>query len=264
MDIASQIVSGVLEGYNGTIFAYGQTSSVSYDLANVVSCCTGVTGCVAYSQGKTHTLTGTAADPGLTPRAIHNLFQLLDNSGLEFMVRVSYIEIYNEEVNDLLRPDNTNLRVFEDAAMGAYVKDLTEVAVCTVEDAMKLLARGNEFRHVSATAMNAKSSRSHTLFRMAVESRGTVKRERSQSVTIEEVPETEEGDAIDNDGLRESKREPTMTPQTSSAGPKGLGCVALSLQSTRMTWGVFWGSIIIRKRVGCPIVPPELGGPRRQ
>ena len=86
-------------------------------------------------------------------------------------MRVSYIEIYNEELNDLLRPENSNLRVFEDAVMGAYVKDLTEVAVCTAEDAMKLLARGNEYRHVSATAMNAKSSRSHTLFRMAVETR---------------------------------------------------------------------------------------------
>lgn len=74
-------------------------------------------------------------------------------------------------VCSLLRPENTNLRVYEDAVMGAYVKDLSEVAVCTAEEAMRLLAKGNEYRHVSATAMNAKSSRSHTLFRMAVETR---------------------------------------------------------------------------------------------
>lgn len=73
---------------------------------------------------------------------------------------------------DLLRPDNTNLKMFEDGSMGSLVKDLSEIAVATPEDALALLARGNDFRHVSATAMNAKSSRSHTLFRMAVETRG--------------------------------------------------------------------------------------------
>lgn len=76
-DVARGIVEGVVEGYNGTVFAYGQTSS-----------------------GKTHTLTGSPSDPGITPRAIHNLFDILYRSGLEFMVRVSYIEIYNEELNE--------------------------------------------------------------------------------------------------------------------------------------------------------------------
>lgn len=146
--------------------------------------------CCVSLQGKTHTLSGTAADPGLTPRAVQSLFQMLDGSGLEFIVRVSYIEIYNEDVNDLLRPENTGLKVFEDAVTGAYVKDLTEVAVCTMDDALKLLARGNEFRHVSATAMNSKSSRSHTLFRMAVETRGTLKK-RKEDGSFEDIAEVD-------------------------------------------------------------------------
>ena len=129
--------------------------------------------CALPPQGKTHTLTGTDADPGITPRAVRNLFGMLEASGLEFLVRVSYIEIYNEEVNDLLRPENMCLKVYEDSVCGARVKDLTEIAVCCAEEALGLLAQGNAFRHVSSTAMNAKSSRSHTLFRMSVETRGS-------------------------------------------------------------------------------------------
>lgn len=79
------------------MFAYGQTSS-----------------------GKTHTISGCAGDPGITPSAIKHVFDLLNSyaEGMEFMVRVSYTEIYNEELHDLLQPENTNLKVFEDAVHG--------------------------------------------------------------------------------------------------------------------------------------------------
>lgn len=211
-NVAAPIVAGVVDGYNGTVFAYGQTSSVSAS-AGASPCVARVVSGGAGVQGKTYTLTGTSADPGLTPRSIRNLFDLLYSSGLEFMVRVSYIEIYNEEVNDLLRPENTCLKLFEDATVGSYVKDLTEVAVCTMEDAVKLMLRGNEFRHVSSTAMNAKSSRSHTLFRMAVETRG----DRARAAADTDSVVTDDDDTGSITSFRDDARS-TETPKAQGKG----------------------------------------------
>ncbi len=147
------------------------------------------------------------------------------------MVRVSYIEIYNEELNDLLRPDNTNLRVFEDAVMGSYVKDLTEVAVCTAEDTLRLLARGNEYRHVSATAMNAKSSRSHTLFRMAVETRSN---EAASSVTDTDSSVDNMSELTGASSFSESKTEETLSSRSSRKGAslRRYSVIAVVLPST--------------------------------
>jgi centromeric protein E len=126
----------------------------------------------APGQGKTHTLSGYPGDLGLIPRAIAHLFDFLQsNSAIEYLVRVSYVEIYNEEIRDLLEPLNTDLRIFDDPILGSYVRDLKEVVVMGAEEALRVLVTGNEFRHVASTAMNAKSSRSHALFRMVLESR---------------------------------------------------------------------------------------------
>eukprot|EP00927_Polykrikos_kofoidii_P018962 TRINITY_DN18828_c0_g1_i3.p1 TRINITY_DN18828_c0_g1~~TRINITY_DN18828_c0_g1_i3.p1 ORF type:complete len:303 (-),score=62.92 TRINITY_DN18828_c0_g1_i3:124-1032(-) len=111
------IVLGSLGGYNGTIFAYGQTSS-----------------------GKTFTLVGdVGSNPGVTPRALADVFHSVhENRHIEWDVTVSYLEIYNEAVTDLLQTDShkgTNMHVYEDKVFGPTVRDLTELRVLNLQDA---------------------------------------------------------------------------------------------------------------------------------
>ncbi|XP_078071478.1 centromere-associated protein E [Mustelus asterias] len=149
-EIAHSIVRSIIQGYNGTIFAYGQTSS-----------------------GKTYTMMGNAAAPGLIPLAICNLFRLInDTPNREFLLRVSYMEIYNESVSDLFAgPKRRPLEVREDMERIVYVAGLTEELAVTYEDVMKLVQKGEKNRHYGETKMNEHSSRSHTIFRLIVESR---------------------------------------------------------------------------------------------
>ncbi|NP_001408015.1 centromere-associated protein E [Rattus norvegicus] len=150
-EIAVPIISSAIQGYNGTIFAYGQTAS-----------------------GKTHTMMGSEDCLGVIPRAIHDIFQRIKKfPEREFLLRVSYMEIYNETITDLLC--NTQkvkpLIIREDINRNVYVADLTEEVVYTAEMALKWLATGEKNRHYGITKMNQRSSRSHTIFRMILESR---------------------------------------------------------------------------------------------
>lgn len=150
-EIAVPIISSAIQGYNGTVFAYGQTAS-----------------------GKTHTMMGSEDCLGVIPRAIHDIFQRIKKfPEREFLLRVSYMEIYNETITDLLC--NTQkvkpLIIREDINRNVYVADLTEEVVYTAEMALKWLATGEKNRHYGITKMNQRSSRSHTIFRMILESR---------------------------------------------------------------------------------------------
>ncbi|RHZ89176.1 hypothetical protein Glove_18g28 [Diversispora epigaea] len=139
-------VSSVMEGYNGTVFAYGQTSS-----------------------GKT--FTGTKKQPGVIPQAVDAVFQYIKMcKEKQFLLRVSYLEIYNETVRDLLSPETEDLRIHEDKHRGVYVSPLKEVLVSTPDQVMREIIRGEANRHMSATDWNERSSRSHTIFQMTVES----------------------------------------------------------------------------------------------
>ncbi|ACO63040.1 predicted protein, partial [Micromonas commoda] len=146
------IIESVLNGFNGTVFAYGQTSS-----------------------GKTHTMQGSAEEPGIIPLAVHDVFDSIDHSeGREFLVRVSYLEIYNEQMVDLFSADTrrvSRLQIKEDSERGVYVSGLKEEIVTSPTQVLELLRTGVARRHVGETNMNAESSRSHTIFRMVVESR---------------------------------------------------------------------------------------------
>lgn len=186
------LIQQVVEGFNSTVFAYGQTSS-----------------------GKTHTMRGTAEDPGLVPLAVKEIFDLIStNKSREFLLRVSYMEVncpvltahrqstlynasqlhrnwkaphsfvaliqpillphaqlYNEDINDLLAPENTKLQVHESRESGVHVAGLREDIVSTPEQVLQLLEAGEAHRHVGETKMNKNSSRSHTVFRMIIESR---------------------------------------------------------------------------------------------
>jgi centromeric protein E len=147
--VAVNIIKASLAGYNGTLFAYGQTSS-----------------------GKTHTLMGSAGEPGFIILAVHDVFNhILTTTNLEFLVRVSYVEIYNDELKDLLQPGQHDLRIVEDKDKGTCVQGMKEVVVTSPEQVLELIAEGESNRHYGETNMNANSSRSHTLFKMVLEMR---------------------------------------------------------------------------------------------
>ncbi|CAJ1077524.1 centromere-associated protein E isoform X5 [Xyrichtys novacula] len=149
--IAKPLVVSTVEGYNGTIFAYGQTSS-----------------------GKTFTMMGSKGTPGVIPLAVEDVFQTIKNfPKKEFLLRVSYMEIYNETVTDLLVDSwkRKPLEIRETINKNIYVADLTEELVTTPAQALAWIRKGEKNRHYGKTKMNQRSSRSHTMFRMILESR---------------------------------------------------------------------------------------------
>ncbi|KAL8489358.1 hypothetical protein ACS0TY_025309 [Phlomoides rotata] len=146
------IVAAAVSGFNGTVFAYGQTSS-----------------------GKTHTMRGSDSEPGVIPLAIHDLFNTLQQEmDREFLLRMSYMEIYNEEINDLLAPEHRKLQIHESIERGIFVAGLREEIVASADQVLELMKFGESHRHVGETNMNVYSSRSHTIFRMIIESREKV------------------------------------------------------------------------------------------
>lgn len=145
-EAAKPIVKDVLSGYNGTIFAYGQTSS-----------------------GKTHTMEGSIGDEaseGIIPRIVNDIFQYIYRmeEAVEFHIKVSYYEIYMDKIKDLLDISKDNLTVHEDKNRVPFVKGATERFVSTPEEVMGLIEEGKQNRHISVTNMNEHSSRSHSVF----------------------------------------------------------------------------------------------------
>nr|XP_034360810.1 kinesin-like protein KIF3A isoform X3 [Arvicanthis niloticus] len=149
---ARPIIDSVLEGYNGTIFAYGQTGT-----------------------GKTFTMEGVRAVPGLRgviPNSFAHIFGHIAKAegDTRFLVRVSYLEIYNEEVRDLLGKDQTQrLEVKERPDVGVYIKDLSAYVVNNADDMDRIMTLGHKNRSVGATNMNEHSSRSHAIFTITIE-----------------------------------------------------------------------------------------------
>lgn len=144
-ELGTDIVDCAFEGYNACIFAYGQTGS-----------------------GKTFTMMGSPGNEGLIPRICQNLFARMRqpvNSEVSFRTEVSYLEIYNERVKDLLgKNQDQNLKVREHPRLGPYVQDLSKHLVTDYRDIEELLIRGNARRTTAATGMNDTSSRSHAIF----------------------------------------------------------------------------------------------------
>jgi kinesin family protein 5 len=140
-------VDDILNGYNGTVFAYGQTGA-----------------------GKSYTMMGSNIDDeegkGIIPRIVEQIFasMLASPSSIEYTVRVSYMEIYMERIRDLLMPNNDNLPVHEEKSRGVYVKGLLEVYVSSVAEVYEVMRRGDAARKVASTNMNQESSRSHSIF----------------------------------------------------------------------------------------------------
>ncbi|XP_047956466.1 kinesin-like protein KIN-12B [Salvia hispanica] len=160
--VGAPLVENCLAGFNSSVFAYGQTGS-----------------------GKTYTIWGASNalleedGQGLAPRVFHRLFERIDEEqnkqadrDLVYMCRCSFLEIYNEQITDLLDPSQKNLQIREDAKTGVYVENLREECVSSMKDVSQLLIKGLSNRRTGATSVNAESSRSHSVFTCLVESRG--------------------------------------------------------------------------------------------
>ncbi|KAF4519419.1 hypothetical protein B566_EDAN008646 [Ephemera danica] len=157
--VVNPLIDEVLAGYNCTVFAYGQTGT-----------------------GKTYTMEGERSsadstwekDPqcGIVPRVLSHIFDELRMQQLEFTMSVSYLELYNEELIDLLSPidDTTKLRLFEDAAQkgSLVIQGLQEILVLDKKEVYEIMNKGSQKRQTAATLMNAHSSRSHTIFTVTV------------------------------------------------------------------------------------------------
>ncbi|XP_050598559.1 kinesin-like protein KIF13A isoform X5 [Bombus affinis] len=144
--LGRDILDNAFQGYNACIFAYGQTGS-----------------------GKSYTMMGSGENKGIIPRLCDNLFDMIakqQSSELTYKVEVSYMEIYNEKVHDLLdpKPNKQSLKVREHNVLGPYVDGLSQLAVTSFQDIDNLMAEGNKSRTVAATNMNSESSRSHAVF----------------------------------------------------------------------------------------------------
>ncbi|XP_024083598.1 kinesin heavy chain, partial [Cimex lectularius] len=145
-EAAKSIVLDVLCGYNGTIFAYGQTSS-----------------------GKTHTMEGVIGDQmkqGIIPRIVNDIFNHIYamEENLEFHIKVSYFEIYMDKIRDLLDVSKVNLSVHEDKNRVPFVKGATERFVSSPDEVFEVIEEGKANRHIAVTNMNEHSSRSHSVF----------------------------------------------------------------------------------------------------
>ena len=170
---ARGVVDSALQGYNATVFAYGQTGT-----------------------GKTFTMEGFSEGSsgvearGIIPRAIEQIFghiQRHASPAMRFLVRASYLQIYNEAISDLLKPERSNLSIREDKKRGVFVDGLSEWVVRSPAEIYGLMQRGGAVRATGETKMNEVSSRSHAVFIVIVEQSQTIYvDERGQEMSPEE------------------------------------------------------------------------------
>ncbi|XP_020277289.1 kinesin-like protein KIN-5A [Asparagus officinalis] len=156
------IVNEVLEGYNCTIFAYGQTGT-----------------------GKTYTMEGGRLakngefpeDAGVIPRSVRQIFEILEAQSAEYSMKVTFLELYNEEITDLLAPEESKfsedkskkpIALMEDGKGGVFVRGLEEEIVTTANEIYKILDKGSSKRRTAETLLNKQSSRSHSIFSITI------------------------------------------------------------------------------------------------
>ncbi|XDC67889.1 hypothetical protein R6Z07M_019071 [Ovis aries] len=146
-----QLVEGVVSGYNATVFAYGPSGA-----------------------GKTHTMLGMDTEPGIYLQTLSGLFQAIEEArdSTDCSVSMSYLEIYNEVIRDLLSPSSGFLDLREDSRGSIQIAGITEVSTSNAQEIMQLLTKGNRQRTQEPTATNKTSSRSHAVLQVIVRRRG--------------------------------------------------------------------------------------------
>ncbi|KAM4024811.1 kinesin-like protein KIF19 [Anomaloglossus baeobatrachus] len=144
------LVEGIVSGYNATVFAYGATGT-----------------------GKTHTMLGMDGEPGIFIRTLNDLFRTIEeiSDSTDYSVSMSYLEIYNELIRDLLNPSSGFLELREDSRGNVQIAGITEFYTYSSEEAIALLKKGNRHRTQEPTAANKTSSRSHTVLQVIVKHR---------------------------------------------------------------------------------------------
>lgn len=165
------LLDTVLQGYNATLFAYGATGCGAFLTANGLhKTLPSNSNCA--NLGKTHTIVGTPNDPGIIYLAMRDLFAKLETLSHEkiFDVSLSYLEVYNETIRDLLSTDNQGLELREDDSH-IVVSGLSEHSPTSADQVLKMLVDGNEHRTKASTEMNAVSSRSHAVLQVRVRQR---------------------------------------------------------------------------------------------
>ncbi|XP_074851277.1 kinesin-like protein KIF27 [Carettochelys insculpta] len=148
------LVVSLIEGYNATVFAYGQTGSGK-----------------TYTIGGGHIASVAEDEKGIIPRAIQELFQnISENHNIDFSVKVSYIEVYKEELRDLLELETSmkDLHIREDEKGNTVIVGAKDCQVQSADEVMSLLESGNAARHTGTTQMNEHSSRSHAIFTISI------------------------------------------------------------------------------------------------
>ncbi|CAG9539496.1 unnamed protein product [Cercopithifilaria johnstoni] len=246
LDLVEPLVKNVLAGYNCTLFAYGQTST-----------------------GKTFTMEGEQTNSayelswnedssvGIVPRALQHIFTELENQDAEeFSVRVSYVELYNEELYDLLgngELGHARLRLFEDSVRkgSVIVSGLEEVPVFDRLEVRELLKRGAEKRRTAATQMNLNSSRSHTVFTITVVIR-------ENTVSGEEVIKQGKLSLIDLAGSENIGRSGSIDKRAREAGSINQSLLTLGRVIMALTSGA--GHVPYRESKLTRILQDSLGG----
>ena len=156
---AAPIIESVLNGYNGTIIAYGSTGT-----------------------GKTHTMFGTENTDGIIPQALEHIFTRIDADKVhKWEVSISYVQLYCEMIQDLLRPESSNLSIREDPRRGTFIDGCSSFICNSKEDCLRFLLSGDSNRNVACTEMNAQSSRSHACVMLNIEKRNKTINSKSQS-----------------------------------------------------------------------------------
>ena len=224
--LAQPLIESSLEGINCTIFAYGQTSS-----------------------GKTYTIRGSAEEPGLIIQSLKFIFDSIKSDPGSFSIKVSYLEVYNEQINDLLDASKTNLEIREHPEKGIFVDKLSEFLADSEARALELLAIGESHRKTAETQMNLVSSRSHSVFKIVLE---------NSNPFISKVAQLNFVDLAGSEGMAKAKTEDLRLKEGSNIN-KSLLSLSSVIQRLSETKGAK-GYINFRDSKMTRLLQPALSG----
>ena len=208
------LITGIIDGFNATVLAYGATGS-----------------------GKTYSMLGTQKEPGLMQRSVIDIFQLIkkQKNNNEFKIKLSYIEVYNENIHDLLGNEKVNLDLREDPNKGVIINGVKEIEINSVDNFFSLLLVGNSKRAVEVTYSNTASSRSHAVLQILLENRNNQKKETTVSrFVLVDLAGSERSSGISTSALAQRQLEGSKINQSLLTLGKCIN--ALSENKSFISW----------------------------